>query len=244
MISTREPSDPWRRLGVHIILVGVIALLVVGCVRILEPKQSNITYYLLDGQMGSVPTSPDSAGLTVGLREPGLASYLDAARIVTRYGAHTIDFSDFHRWGETLDRAINRVVARTLETQEGIHSAEVVPWSHGSAFDYVLQMHVLQFEGRTSRPPPPEDKSDYEGEHTGHSQMLVQWTILSSDGETVLSRGTTRHQETGWPIADYGALVSRLDTSLVVLAGEIGERIRAVDRRRRSRSRVTGETKP
>lgn len=238
MSSTERTSCLWRHRGLQLLAALGTALLIAGCVRILEPRQANLTYYLLDGRPGIESTGTDSTGLNVGLREPTLASYLDAARIVTRYGANTIQFSDFHRWGEDLDRAVNRVVARALEAQKGIYSTQVVPWSHGSSFDYVVEMHVLQFEGRSPQPPPTEDESD--AVVTGHSQMRVQWTILGPDGETLRARGTTEHRVDGWPVNDYGALVSRLDTSLVVLSDDIGTRLQLLQRNDRQRPRVRG----
>lgn len=238
MSSTDRCRPSLPRWVLWVLASLVISALLLGCVRILEPRQSNITYYLLDGQPGPSTTKTDTAGLNVGLREPSLASYLDAARIVTRHGANTIRFSDFHRWGEDLDRAINRVVARTLEQQDHIYTAQVVPWTHGPDFDYVLEMHVLQFEGRSPQPPSPEEEP--EEVITGHSQMRVQWTILGPEGETIRARETTEHREGGWPITDYGALVSRLDTSLVVLAGDIGAHLRTLHRTDRRRPSVSG----
>jgi hypothetical protein len=221
---SRLPCSTGCRLAA-VVLVGV---LLVGCVRLLEPSRpSTISYYLLDGEASTDTTTADTTGLTVGLRRPRLASYLDAARMVAREGPNSVRFVEEHRWGEDLDRALNRVVALNLERQPGIQSAEAVPWPEGFSSDYVVQLRVLRFEG--VGPPPPDPDADEDAPvPEGHSEMVVGWTIFGADGETVRARGTTRHREEGWPITNYADLAAKLDTSLVVLADDLGGRLRAL----------------
>lgn len=218
-----------RRIGLGVIAVALLGLSISGCIRLLEPRQNNITYYLLDSAPSIDTASVDTTGLTVGLRRPRLASYLDAARIVTRYGENQIQFSEFHRWGEDLGKAINRIVALSLEEDPEIQSVEAVPWPEGATLDYVVQLHVLRFEGRGPRPPDPDVDEDAPLPE-GQSQMVVRWTILGPEGERVKAQGVTRHQQDGWPVTDYGALVSRLDRSLTVLADDLGDRLQRFPR--------------
>jgi hypothetical protein len=197
-------------------------------VRLLEPRPGqNITYYLLDSGMDADTVLTDTTGLTVGLRRPRLASYLDASRIVTRSGPNAIRFSDFHRWGEDLDQAINRVVAINLEEKPGIQSVEVVPWPEGARFDHIIQLRILRFEGVGPPPPGPEADDDVPPP-TGHSQMVARWTIFGPDGTDPEAQGLTRHREEGWPVTDYADLAARLDTSLAVLADDLGSRLRSL----------------
>ena len=213
-----------------LLIVGLIGLLSVSCVRLPEPRPSSTKYYLLGSSLqadtvSSSSTSTDTTGLRLGLRKPRLANYLDATTIVTRQGPNEIHFSDFHRWGEDLGQAINRVVAINLENQPGIQSAEIVPWPKGATFDHILQLRVLRFEGTGPAPPGPNADDDAPIP-IGHSQMIVGWTLLGPDGTTVQARGTTRHREENWPVDDYADLAAKLDTSLVVLADDIGTRLR------------------
>jgi uncharacterized lipoprotein YmbA len=229
MHSFFQPLPNASRLVRALVAASLLTLVFAGCVRLLEPRPSNINYYLLDGTVGADTASVDTSGLTVGLRRPQLASYLDATRIVTRHSQNSIRFSDFHRWGEDLDRALNRVVALNLERQPGIQSVETVPWPSGFRSDYVVQLRVLRFEGVGPEPPGP-DADDDEPLPEGHSQMAVRWTILGPDGETPKHRGLTRHREEDWPVTDYADLAAKLDTSLTVLSDDIGTRLRALDR--------------
>ncbi|MEF8816654.1 MAG: PqiC family protein [Salinibacter sp.] len=224
-----------RRLGLGVLAVGLVGLAVAGCVRLLEPRTSDATYHLLDGASSSDTTSADPApadttGLRIGLRTPRLASYLDETRIVTRRGPNTIEFSEFHRWGEDLDQGIGRTVARALEARPGVQSVETVPWPRGATFDHLLQLQVFRFEGAGPRPPGP-DADDDAPPPEGNTQMRVRWTVLDPTDETIQARDQTAHRTADWPVTDYGALTSRLGTSLQVLADSIGARLDALNRR-------------
>ncbi len=218
-----------RQLGLFAVALGLLALSVAGCVRLLEPRKSDATYYLLDSTRAADTLSADTAGVAVGLRQPRMASYLDATRIVSRRGSNRIQFAEFHRWGEDLTQGIGRTVALALEVQSSIQSVDVVPWQTGVTFDYVLQLHVLSFEG-VGPPPPGPDADDDAPVPKGESRMAVQWKILDSETDTVLTRGFTRHRIEGWRVNNYEALVSNLSTSLDVLAGDIGTRLEALGR--------------
>lgn len=216
-----------RRTCVLLLLVGLTGLLAVGCVRLLEPRPSNTRYYLLDSRLPTDTTATPTEGLRIGLRKPRLAEYLDTPTLAIRRGPNEICFSEFHRWGEDLGPSLNRIVGLNLELEPGIHSAEVVPWPRGTAFDYVVQLRVLRFEGVGPAPPDP-DADDDAPVPTGHTQMTVAWTVLGPNGDEVMARGWTRHRRDDWAVTDYAGLVAELDTSLVVLAQDIGRRLRTL----------------
>jgi len=222
-------SLSFRRPGVWAVVIGLLGLSVAGCVRLLEPRTSDATYYLLDGPPAPDTASADTTGLRVGLRTPRLASYLDETRIVTRHGPHAIRFSEFHRWGEDLDQGIGRTVARALEARPGIQSVELVPWPRGTTFDYLLQLHVFSFEGVGPSPPGP-DADDDASVPEGHSQMSLRWTILDPADETIRARDRIRHQQSGWRVTNFRALASNLGRSLQVAADSIGARLVTLDR--------------
>jgi hypothetical protein len=221
-----------RRIGFSFLSAALVGLLLVGCVQLPSPRPSNTNFYLLGSDLTGDTAAAEATGLRLGLRKPRLPEYLDAPTIVTRRGPNEIHFAEFHRWGEELGPAINRVLALNLEDQPGIQSAEVVPWPRGAAFDYVIQLRVLRFEGVGPAPPGPDADDDVPVPE-GHAQMIVGWTILGPEGDTVRTRGLTRHREEGWPVSDFGDLVAKLDTSLVVLAEDIRRRLETLSQEAR-----------
>lgn len=228
MVSFFSPSPLCRHLVVGIVALGLFGV-AVGCVRILEPRQSNIQYYSLEGRLASdTRASADTTGLTLGLRKVRLADYLDTPTMVVRRNPREIHFTEFHRWSEGLPRAINRAVAAHLEQHELVRSTEVVPWAEGATFDYVIQLQVLRFEG--NGPPPPEPEADDDAPTpTGHAHMAVRWKIVDPATDAVYARGLTQDQRDGWTVDDYADLAAKLDAALAVLADDVASRLRALD---------------
>jgi uncharacterized lipoprotein YmbA len=158
-------------------------------------------------------------GIAIGLRQPRLAEYLGTPFIVVRLGPNQIRLSEFHRWGETLEQGINRTVAGFLATKEPVWRIEFAPWPTRTNLDYVIQLHVLRFDGLL-----PDDGAATEGE------ALVQatWEILRGADGVVLTRGSTEYRERGWTLEDYDSLVSLLQKGLGVLAEELATGLRSV----------------
>lgn len=213
------------RLRTLLVVLGTVVLFS-GCVSLLEPRQSNIQYYVLGSPeaMTSIEAPGDTAGLSVGLRRVQIADYLDAPALVTRRGSHTIRFADFHRWGEDLARAINRTLAARLVAQTGVGQATVVPFTTRDRHDYLVQLNVLRFEG-AGPPPLGPDEEPPDAAPVGGAHMTIAWEVIDPETESVLTRGITRHQEDDWTVNDYADLVAKLDASITVLAQDLAARL-------------------
>lgn len=69
------------------------------------------TYYTLLPQPGAVlPGAP----LSIEIRRPGLAGYLDRSDIVLKSAAYTLDVNSALRWGEPLGDMIGRVLSQDI----------------------------------------------------------------------------------------------------------------------------------
>ncbi len=170
-------------------------------------------HYVLGGTALQENEPPlELAGLKIGVRRLRLASYLEAPFLVVRRGAHQVGYSEFHRWGEQLDGGINRAVAGYLAAQAPFGGVDVAPWPPQEEYDYLIQLHVLRFEGLA-----PEEPSAVEGE----VQMLATWEIIRQRDGVVLARGTTDFRQGGWRQGDYASLVAILDAGLNVLSGDL-----------------------
>ncbi|PEN12589.1 hypothetical protein CRI94_13810 [Longibacter salinarum] len=216
-------------------LVGVIiAGLLTGCVD-LEPRQSNINYYVLSDAMTPADSIqnpgfvPDSLRLVVGIRKVRLAAYLKTPSITTRYGRHEVQFSEFHRWGEDLADAVSRSVAQSLSRQPGIERVDRVPWPDRTTHDVLVQMQVLRFEGEapsSSRRPEQEDDGI---EAEGSARVAVAWELVDPETQEVWVSGRTDHRESGWPVGNYPALIERLDAALSVVASDLNESMKSLE---------------
>lgn len=192
-------------------LLTLGALLVaspMGCFR-LARNAPPLMQYTLSGPTGAGPAT--RPGLAVGVRRLDLASYLAVPFIVVRRGAHEITTTEFQRWGERLDEAINRVVAAHLAAWPAVRTVEVAPWPALVRHDVVVQLHVSRFEG-VALP----------GAGGGHVEMQIGWDLIRPLDGRVLVRGSSEERSTVWRVGDYAQLVEGLDTSLVRVAGDIG----------------------
>lgn len=198
-----------RRFGVGCWLVAGVYLTQAACFGLARSTPPTLQY-TLTGPAGTAVAAART-GVAVGMRRLDLASYLAVPSLVVRRGEHEIVTSEFQRWGEKLDEAINRVVAAHLAMLPSVRSVEVAPWAARVQHDYVVQLHVSRFEGATSA--------------TGGADrvaMQIGWDIIRPIDGRVLVRGRSEERETRWRAGDYAHLVQGLDSSLVRVAGDIG----------------------
>ncbi len=187
-------------------LLLVPLLLLTGCFSLAreEPPQR---HYVLGGSPLQETGAPAEglAGLTIGLRQPQLAGYLETPLIVVRHGPHEIRLAEFHRWGEDLGAGINRAVAGYLMARAAFDGVDVAPWPAPARHDYLIQLHLVRFEGQV-----PEDPAATEGAAT----LSATWEIIDPQDGTIRARGSTSYRARGWTAGDYDGLVTLLDTGL------------------------------
>lgn len=209
---------PYTMKTIRLTLLLIFAALT-GCFSLgrEEPPQR---HYVLGGSRLQEAGAPAGrlAGLAIGLRQLRLAEYLESPLLVVRQGPHQIRFSEFHRWGEDLGGGVNRAVAGYLADRAPFEGIDVVPWSPRAEHDYLIQLHLLRFEGLA-----PEEPAATEGALAleGEAHLLATWEIILPEDGSVLARGTTDYRMPGWQVGDYGGLVTLLDTGLDVLAGDL-----------------------
>lgn len=190
------------------LLVPLLTMALPGCS--LGRGTPPLEQYVLGAATPASTAVDDAAGLAVGIRRLDLASYLAQPSIIVRRGANRIVISEFHRWGEDLDAGVNRVVARHLKATPLVRTADVAPWPIRTRHDYLVQIHVSRFEGVAAS-----------GAMEGAAQLVAEWEIIEPDGGTILARGRTDYQETGWTVGDYAGLVLLLDRGVSDLAGDV-----------------------
>lgn len=195
------------------LILPVLLLTLPGCFS-LERETPPDRFYVLGGsRQQEAGVQPERlAGLTVGLRRLELAGYLETPLIVVRQEPHEIHFAEFHRWGADLEGGVNRAVAGYLATLAAFEGVDVAPWLPRMQHDYVIQLHLLRFEGVT-----PEEPTATEGE----AYLLANWEIIRPEDGALLARGTTDYRAGGWTIGDYGGLVTLLDGGLRELADDL-----------------------
>lgn len=195
------------RLLLLVALTVITGSLVAGCFSLSHEAPSE-QYYVLGGsslQEGQPPAEA-LAGLAIGLRPVQLTGYLATPLIVVRQGPQEIRYAEFHRWGEELGGGINRAVAGYLAARAPLRGVDVVPWPPRTPHDYLIQLHVLRFEGLA-----PE----------GEAYLLADWKIIDPQDGAVLDQGTTDYRAQGWTVGAYDELAALLDAGVRELSDDL-----------------------
>lgn len=192
-----------------VMLCGLLAQ--AGCFKLGRDTPVLQQYVLGGGGAQASATAPQRAdGITIGVRRLDLATYLAIPAIVMRRGAHEIVISEFHRWGEDPGAGINRALAGHLAVVPGVRAADVAPWAARAPHDYLVQLHVMRFEGVA-------DSLATQGE----AQLRATWEIIRPHDGVVLARGSTDYRQQGWQVGDYASLVRLLDQGLSGVARDV-----------------------
>lgn len=195
-------------------LCGLVVLAGCSLSRGAPPEQ----HFVLGGgpvQETAAAAAPRNLqGLAIGVRRLQLASYLESTSVVVRRGdrAQELSLSDFHHWAEPLGDGVNRAVAGYLTAGAPFRVVDLAPWPPRAEHDYLIQLHVLRFEGVA-----PEDPAGTEGE----AHVLATWEIVRPADGRVLARGTTDYRKGGWRVGDYAGLVALLDAGVYTLSNDL-----------------------
>ena len=194
----------------HAILLCAL-IIQAGCFKLGRDTPVLRQYVLPSAGVRAEAAAPQRVGgVTIGVRRLDLAAYLASPAIVVRRGARQIETSEFHRWGEDPLQGINRAMAVHLAALPSVGAVDVAPCAPRTPHDYLLQLHVLRFEGVAD-----------EAATTGEAQLFVTWEIITRQDNFVLARGKSDYRQGGWQVGDYEALVTSLDRLLNSLARDV-----------------------
>jgi|APTNR8051073442_1049403.scaffolds.fasta_scaffold00566_36 hypothetical protein len=181
-----------------LVFVGVLA----GC-ALTEPSR----FYLLSTTPPKGVAAPAADSVAVGVEPVSLPAYLDRPQIVRRESAHTLELSEFHRWGEPLDGAITRVLAGNLAARLKSERVFVVSARPQATATVTVDVDFARFDA----------------DPDGSAVMSAQWRVLNARGAEVAASRTEVRQPAGATVDDT---VAALSNALGVLSDDIAATIR------------------
>jgi uncharacterized lipoprotein YmbA len=173
-----------------------LAVGMTGCVD-LKPRPDATRFFVLGSSPGVTATTPTAGAISLGIESFSIAPYLDSPRIAVRVEEVEITYSANSRWGEQLDRAIQRRLVDELAGSSSIGAVHGLPWPDNSHPSRRLAISVDHFEGRSD----------------STVSVSLSWTV-SDAGGAVLDRGTANEQLPSWMPGDYRDLVVKLNQAL------------------------------
>lgn len=128
----------------RLLITVALALLLSGC-NFLE-KSPPTNFYIFETSaepLGGEPVAMDRSVAVAQVRLPG---YLDRPQIAVKTGAAQIRYLDFHRWSESLGKALTRTLRLRLANAFGDVSIVSRPWGDVRKDGYVVTGEILHFQ--------------------------------------------------------------------------------------------------
>ncbi len=195
------PDRKWRPAGVAVLLLSLGLL---ACAS----KGVEIREYVLTADVAPTgATAPRE--LSIGVGPVKLPRYLRRVELATRTGPNEIRYEDGHRWGETLDKGLARVVADHLAVHVPADRVATFPWRTFSEPDFRVVMEVERFEANRD----------------GSVVLAVRWSVYEDATDTSVSERSDIAQEGGG--ADSAAKVAAMSRAAEELSRQIATVIRS-----------------
>jgi hypothetical protein len=196
---------PFSRLAA----ILVVLTAVVGCAGSKPPN-----YYILRSiQNPGLEVRAEGAqqDLAVEVGPVKIPEYLDRPQIAARSAGNSLQFAEFDKWAEPLEKNLMRVLADNLSAMIPSERVSIFPWPKSMPVQYRVTLEVIHLEKM------PDEKVILD---TG-------WNILGSDGENLLVMRRSRLMQ---PVesAGYEGVVSAESRAVEALSREIAAALRSL----------------
>jgi uncharacterized lipoprotein YmbA len=121
-----------------------IALLAAGCLN-LKPVPDHTRYFILQPKAEPMNAEETRDGLSLGVAPVRLPEYLEPAWLAVRTGDTEIRYAEFNKWGEPLDRGVQRVLANNLAALLSTERIRLGAWKSADV-DVELHLALQRFE--------------------------------------------------------------------------------------------------
>ena len=198
--SAKLPANWCSRPLLCPFVLAALAILAGAC-SLLHPAKDTSKYYILTAT--KVPPSAGalkqaSRAYQVCIAPVGLSEYLKTSDIVVRKPTNQVILALYHRWIETLDAGIRRVLAEDLRNFPSIETVVTDQRAWPPSATYTVSIHVLACEGVLEA-------------NQSHARFAAQWQISSPEAHRgVLDQGVFRAEQAVWNGRDYNDLARQL----------------------------------
>ncbi len=212
---------------IMLLWVVVFGVLAGGCLNLKPQPNPTRQFTLSKIETDPIVSSLNGNAPTIGFRRIGIPEYLKSNKIALRESIHEINYLPFHRWAEPLESGVARLLGEYLVITGTASATFIPPWRSNARFDYVVEVDISVFEGRSD----------------GTVTLDCFYSLYDEKGVRI-DRG--RFAETGfsWDISQYEALVAAQSSAIESLATHLRERIIAAASPARPITNGSGNTLP
>ena len=153
---------------------GTGAIFVLSLVLFCGCASKAPNYYVLHSLQSEAPdvkiTTAES-DLTIGVGPVKVPEYLDRPQMATRSTPYSLQFAEFDKWAEPLDKNLARVLAENLSILLSTNRVVVFPWAGSMHVLYQVTVDVEQMEYTTD----------------GKVLLVAGWSVFGNDGGKLLA---------------------------------------------------------
>jgi len=173
------------------VLCALVLMMLTGCAG------SSTRFYVLTSMpaVSAAPAASPETAVAIGLYPVRLPAYLDRPEIVTRIDANRIQLAEFDQWGEPLQDAVTRILARNLSLLLPAGRVATFPQAFSGATDYAVTVDVVQLDGTLGK----------------ECTLIARWALTGKGEKDPKATGVfTRNEPAGDSYATLVAAASRL----------------------------------
>lgn len=182
-------------------------LLIAGCA--FRPVVDETRFYVLStAEYAPNSAAEPDAGSVMGIARVRVARYLDAPGIAIREGGHRIVYSQSHRWAESMEHGVARVLAESLSQEAAVAHVVAYPAQRRPLPDYELHVSVLRAEGVIDQAGP-------------RVVFHASWELRGELDDEVVASGLVKEESLPWDGDDFKQLAASLSRGTFTLARQV-----------------------
>lgn len=186
------------------LLLVPVGLLLASCQLVPSAAPDATRFYVLD--VAAVPTTrefvPPEHPVRLHLHALTVPAYLTQQReLLVRRGGNELVPLYGHRWAESLDAGVSRLLARRLAASAKVAHVALPPFDGTTAHDYDLYLHLERCEGQRAAAG-------------GTAVVVLTYRLVQPDG-TVAARGELAPPPVAWDGDSPAALVTALSQAVL-----------------------------
>ena len=153
---------------------GIAAILLLALLLFCGCASKSPNYYILHSLQSEAPdvkTTRAESDLTIGVGPVKIPEYLDRPEMATRSTPYSLQFAEFDKWAEPLEKSLARVLAENLSILFSTDRVVVFPWAGSVHVLYQVTVDVEQMEYTPD----------------GKALLVAGWSVFGNDGGKLLA---------------------------------------------------------
>ncbi len=168
-----------KRMANKLLNSGIAAIFLLSLPLFCGCASKPPNYYVLHSLQREAPgvkTARAENDLTIGVGPIKIPEYLDRPQMATRSTLNSLEFAEFDKWAEPLDKNLASVLAENLSILLSTDRVVVFPWVGSRHVLYQVTVDVSQMEYTPD----------------GKAVLVAGWSVFGNDGDKLLETKRSR----------------------------------------------------